>query len=690
VSEPVHIYSPGLWSLRHEVAEMTGLTPHRAYLRGRGRGAVAGWGHKETADRARAAARRSGRPYFAFEDGMLRSLRPGSGEKPLSLIIDRTGIYYDARQASDLETLIENGNWNAAEVSEGVGLMRLIAERRLSKYNTGADRLPDDLPQGKRDFVLIVDQTLGDASISGALADATCFERMFGAAIDENPGATILVKTHPEVIRGGKSGYLLGLAKKHRAHLIATDINPWALFDLAPRVYTVSSHLGFEALMAGCHVVCFGMPWYGGWGLTDDRMARPARRSRRAVLGELAAALYLRYCHFFDAWRRTVVTPAIAIDQLDFLRRHFHANATPVVCYRIPRWKRRAVNAMLDGPAGPPIYASRLDNAVAEARRRRGIIASWGPTAIALRERLGDKGPAVVAIEDGFLRSSGLGAAFVPPQSLVFDRRGIYYDPRNASDLEHQLANCDFDAATLSRAQALRRRLVSERITKYNIREEGTFDGMGDGRERILVPGQVSDDWAVRFNRDGKDGNANFWLLSEVRRLNPNSLVVFKPHPDVERLGRSGGISPEHERKLADRVVRGTSLEALFAWVDRVETLCSTTGFEALLRGLPVVVHGLPFYAGWGLTRDMQTSPRRGRPRTIDELVAAALIFYPRYWDRVSGRACPPEVTLDRLVADRSETEGFARKVHLLAGRAVITWRKFVPPHLPIAREDWP
>ena len=61
--------------------------------------------------------------------------------------------------------------------------------------------------------------------------------------------------------------------------------------------------------------------------------------------------------------------------------------------------------------------------------------------------------------------------------------------------------------------------------------------------------------------------------------------------------------------------------------------MTSLTGFDALLRGKQVIVHGRPFYAGWGLTQDLLPVPRRQRYLSLDELVAGALLHYPLYWD---------------------------------------------------------
>jgi capsular polysaccharide export protein len=100
---------------------------------------------------------------------------------------------------------------------------------------------------------------------------------------------------------------------------------------------------------------------------------------------------------------------------------------------------------------------------------------------------------------------------------------------------------------------------------------------------------------------------------------------------------------------VADQVVSRAPLTGLLGQVDAVHTLTSLSGFEALLRGVPVVTWGQPFYAGWGLTEDRNPPPRRGRRLELDALVAAALILFPRQVDPVTELPCPPEVILERL-----------------------------------------
>ena len=84
------------------------------------------------------------------------------------------------------------------------------------------------------------------------------------------------------------------------------------------------------------------------------------------------------------------------------------------------------------------------------------------------------------------------------------------------------------------------------------------------------------------------------------------------------------------------------------------------------MRGRPVTCLGMPFYAGWGLTRDLFPEPPRRRARpTLAAFVHAALIAYPRYLDPVTGLPCPPEVVVERLA--RHDLPAAGRVNRLLA-----------------------
>lgn len=245
----------------------------------------------------------------------MRSVNPGPAEPPLSIVADRTGIYCDATRPSDLEAMI---------TTAARGLPRHVLDRaragityltanRLSKYNHAPDVARAELgfsAHSSRRRVLVVDQTYGDGSITYGLASDQSFSDMLAAALVENPDAEILVKTHPEVQSRRKRGYLTR-AKGSRITLIDRPVNPWALIEQVEKVYVVTSQLGFEALLGGREVICFGAPFYSGWGLTEDRVSVP-RRTAKPSLEQLFAALYFEYARYVrpDTGRATTFEDA--------------------------------------------------------------------------------------------------------------------------------------------------------------------------------------------------------------------------------------------------------------------------------------------------------------------------------------------------------------------------------------------
>jgi capsular polysaccharide export protein len=280
----------------------------------------------------------------------------------------------------------------------------------------------------------------------------------------------------------------------------------------------------------------------------------------------------------------------------------------------------------------------------------------------------------LVRVEDGFVRSVGLGSNLVPPASVTVDRRGIHYDPSRPSDLEDLLAGADFPPALLARAERLRETIVTAGISKYGNGAAHTFPSRQAGRRLVLVPGQVEDDMSVRFGGGGLSSNLD--LVRRVRVLEPDSEIWFRPHPDVDAGHRKGVVRDSDALGYADRIVRGGGMASLLDQVDAVHVLTSLTGFEALLRRRDVTCHGMPFYAGWGLTRDLaKVSDRRGRRLTLDELIAAVLIVYPRYLDPATGLPCAPEVLIRRFGDGAAHNRlGWVTRLRQAQGRLSRRW----------------
>ncbi len=285
-------------------------------------------------------------------------------------------------------------------------------------------------------------------------------------------------------------------------------------------------------------------------------------------------------------------------------------------------------------------------------------------------------GARLVEVEDGFLRSRGLGADCIPPLSITVDRIGAYFDPSRASELELLLETADFDGKTLDRARQLRRMIVAAGIGKY---EQGNIvlDRPAGERRHILVPGQVEDDRAVQAGGCGLSSNLE--LLKRVRDQAPDAYILYKPHPDVLAGHRRGAVPDKLCLEHADEVVGDLPISSLIEMVDEVHVNTSLTGFESLLRSKPVTTYGVPFYAGWGLTCDLGPVPaRRTRRRTLDELVAASLLLYPRYLDPVTGLPCPAEVVVARLSVSGKHHPDLVVTVRRIQGKLMRRLRSLV------------
>ena len=178
----------------------------------------------------------------------------------------------------------------------------------------------------------------------------------------------------------------------------------------------------------------------------------------------------------------------------------------------------------------------------------------------------------------------------------------------------------------------------------------GTGLNLPQDQKIIFVPGQVDNDASIKLGGDNMTATD---LLSIVRADNPQSYIIFKPHPDVISGQRPGLCDQKLAEQSADLYTANTPVNLLVDACDEVHTISSLTGFEALLRGKKVHCYGLPFYAGWGLTQDRKTCARRTRKLSLAALVAGTLIKYPRYFDPVSKLPCSPELVIRRIQEQR-------------------------------------
>ncbi len=166
------------------------------------------------------------------------------------------------------------------------------------------------------------------------------------------------------------------------------------------------------------------------------------------------------------------------------------------------RWKHPHLRAMFGGAKGITF---------------RNNPPTDGPPLLAWAGRMDEaaKAAGAVRVEDGFLRSRGLGARLVPPLSLVLDRKGIYYDPTAPSDLEDLInASEILPEADRTRAERLIARLTRQRIAN-------TTPAQGRSPKACL-----------------RGGASSWWVRSRTMPRSCSARVRFAPtQPFSPRLG---------------------------------------------------------------------------------------------------------------------------------------------------------
>ncbi|GGI86176.1 hypothetical protein GCM10007973_23390 [Polymorphobacter multimanifer] len=385
------------------------------------------------------------------------------------------------------------------------------------------------------------------------------------------------------------------------------------------------------------------------------RPLRIGSRERQAGADEVArlVADHFASWRWIDPFSGEAITLEAAIALAGFWRQAIDTNRPITAAMGFAYWKKPTVAPLLWG--GQPVDFARTLPAGGEQ-----AVAIWRARLSTSQARaLERERPRLLEVEDGFIRSAGLGADCVPPLSIIVDGEGVHFDPRRPSGLEQLLQAGNFPPALLARAARLREAIVAHGLSKYARGEAVPLPRPGGARLHVLVPGQVEDDRAVT---SGGALASNLELLRRARaEAGPDAWLIYKPHPDVLAGHRRGHVPAADMAALANEVATHTPIADLITMVDALHVNSSLAGFEALLRGKAVTVHGVPFYAGCGLTTDRgPVPPRRTARRSLDELVAAALILYPRYLDPETGIPCPAEVLVQRLSAGSDRINGNA------------------------------
>ncbi|EAL9087146.1 capsular polysaccharide biosynthesis protein, partial [Campylobacter jejuni] len=598
-----------------------------------------GWGRKKSGLKAMNLAKKYKAKFILLEDGFIRSLNLGVENSPsFSMVKDDIGIYYDATAPSKLENLLNTYEFKDEEIKQAKKAIELIKKYKISKYNNNLD-IPDDYFQKDEKRVLIITQTANDASLEFGLAKDFKTVDMIKDAVKENPKSKIYIKIHPDVLSGKKQSDLDINSLPKECILITENFNPIALLEFFDKVYTKTSGMGFEALMQECECICYGMPFYAGWGLTKDKLECKRRMQKRS-LEEVFYAAYILYSEYFNSYLNQKSNIFDTIQTLAKYKDIEKVNSNKLFMLGFTLWKRHFIKPFFNAKDNEIIFLNSIKSLVRYKLKEDDKFFIWGKKydentlknlllVKAKEQNLTNFTPKVSLVEDGFIRSISLGSDLTRPFSLIVDDKGLYIDPNKPSKLEELLQNEIFDENMLNRAKNIIKILLENRFSKYNgLKHENLKINAKTGQKIILIPAQVEDDASMIL---GGFGLSTLDLLKEVRSKNQDAYIIFKPHPDVLSGNRVGLKDETLILEFCDEIVKDCSIDSAIKIADEIHTITSTSGFDALLRAKKVFTYGMPFYAGWGLTKDKYRCERRTRKLSLEELVAGALIAYPRY-----------------------------------------------------------
>ncbi|EKA9829010.1 capsular polysaccharide biosynthesis protein [Campylobacter jejuni] len=617
-----------------------------------------GWGRKKSGLKAMNLAKKYKAKFILLEDGFIRSLNLGVENSPsFSIVKDDIGVYYDATAPSKLENLLNTYEFKDEEIKQAKKAIELIKKYKISKYNNNLD-IPDDYFQKDEKRVLIITQTANDASLEFGLSKDFKTVDMIKDAIKENPDSKIYIKIHPDVLSGKKQSDLVINFLPKECILITENFNPIALLEFFDKVYTKTSGMGFEALIQECECICYGMPFYAGWGLTKDKLECKRRMQKRS-LEEVFYAAYILYSEYFNSYLNQKSNIFDTIQTLAKYKDMEKVNSNRLFMLGFTLWKRHFIKPFFKAKNNEIIFLNSIKSLVRYKLKEDDKFFIWGrridynvlkTTLIkkAQDENLLHFIPKISLVEDGFIRSISLGSDLTRPFSLIVDDKGLYIDPNKPSKLEELLQNEIFDENILNRAKNIIKILLENRFSKYNgLKHEDLKINAKIGQKIILIPAQVEDDASMIL---GGFGLSTLDLLKEVRAKNQDAYIIFKPHPDVLSGNRVGLKDETLILEFCDEIVKDCSIDSAIKIADEIHTITSTSGFDALLRAKKVFTYGMPFYAGWGLTKDKYRCERRTRKLSLEELVAGALITYPRYINPKTKTLCEIEVCLDIML----------------------------------------
>lgn len=288
-------------------------------------------------------------------------------------------------------------------------------------------------------------------------------------------------------------------------------------------------------------------------------------------------------------------------------------------------------------------------------------IATWPNHVHTISESLKTGGP-VYIIEDCFLRSifshvyaGKVAKKYYKSIGFTIDDITHYVDATLPSRLELMLndKNLIITEEQKIRARKCIDKIIKNKLSKYN--NQPIFEPKigREGVSKVLVVDQSFGDWSILKGR-GSEEIFNHMLIKAITE-NPDADIIVKTHPDTISGARSGYYSNLRQYENIYPMTEPINPISLLEYCDKVYVCTTQFGLEALMCNKEVHVFGMPFYAGWGLTKDEQNCERRTNTRTLEELFYIAYIMYSHYVSPETKSSCEIEDAIDYLLKLREE-----------------------------------
>jgi capsular polysaccharide export protein len=222
-------------------------------------------------------------------------------------------MYYDATCPSELEQILQTTAFGPGMVARAKALRERITALGLTKYNVGAATW--QRPETRGPVILVPGQVETDASIRFGAPGVRTNAGLLRAVREANPGAYVIYKPHPDVVAGLRRKGIGEDDAYSWCDELLIDVSMAALLNEVDEVHVLTSLAGFEALLRNRRVATYGIPFYAGWGLTQDKV--PAtRRKRKLSLDELVAGVLILYPAYVSGSTSRFTTPERALDEL--------------------------------------------------------------------------------------------------------------------------------------------------------------------------------------------------------------------------------------------------------------------------------------------------------------------------------------------------------------------------------------